>query len=76
MNSVADHYSQLLAPIYSWMSGSVEAALEAGKAEIGEALQQLPAGALVVDLGAINCLRTSGADKRQYKPVVWKVGSV
>ena len=52
MNSVADHYSQLLAPIYSWTSGSVEAALEAGKAEIGEALQHLPAGALVVDLGA------------------------
>ena len=52
MNSVADHYSQLLAPIYSWMSGSVEAALEAGKAEIGEALRHLPADALVVDLGA------------------------
>jgi SAM-dependent methyltransferase len=52
MNSVADHYSQLLAPIYSWMSGSVEASLEAGKAEIGEALLQLPADALVVDLGA------------------------
>lgn len=52
MNSVADHYSQLLAPIYSWMSGSVEAAVEAGKAEIDEALQQLPADSLVVDLGA------------------------
>lgn len=52
MNSVSDHYSQLLAPIYSWTSGSVEAALEAGKAEIGELLLQLPANALVVDLGA------------------------
>lgn len=52
MNSVADHYSQLLAPIYSWMSGSVEAAIEAGKAEIGEALRPLPADSLVVDLGA------------------------
>ena len=52
MNSVADHYSQLLAPIYSWMSGSVEAAIEAGQAEIGEALRELPANALVVDLGA------------------------
>jgi SAM-dependent methyltransferase len=52
MNSVADHYSQLLAPIYSWMSGSVEAAIEAGKAEIGETLGKLPADALVVDLGA------------------------
>jgi SAM-dependent methyltransferase len=52
MNSVADHYSQLLAPIYSWMSGSVEAALEAGKEEIGEALRPLPPNARVVDLGA------------------------
>jgi SAM-dependent methyltransferase len=52
MNTVADHYSLLLAPIYSWMSGSVEAALDAGKAEIGEALGQLPVNALVVDLGA------------------------
>ena len=52
MNTVSDHYSQLLAPIYSWMSGSVEAAIEAGKAEIGEALRPLPADSVVVDLGA------------------------
>ena len=52
MNSVADHYSQLLAPVYAWMSGSAEAALDAGKAELDELRLQLPAGALVVDLGA------------------------
>ena len=33
MNSVAEHY-ELLSPIYAWMSGSAEAALEAGRAEI------------------------------------------
>jgi len=52
MTSVSDHYSQLLAPVYAWMSGSVEAALDAGKAELDELNLQLPAGALVVDLGA------------------------
>ena len=52
MNSVSDHYSQLLAPVYAWMSGSVEAALDAGKAELDELNLQLAAGALVVDLGA------------------------
>ena len=52
MNTVSDHYAQLLAPIYSWMSGSVEAAIEAGQAEIGEALRPVPADSLVVDLGA------------------------
>jgi len=52
MSSVTDHYSQLLAPVYAWMSGSVEAALDAGNAELAELNLPLPAGALVVDLGA------------------------
>lgn len=52
MSSAADHYAQLLAPIYSWMAGSAEAALDAGKAEIDELSLTLPADALVVDLGA------------------------
>jgi len=52
MNSVADHYAQLLAPVYAWMSGSAEAAIDAGSAELGELNLQLPKGALVVDLGA------------------------
>lgn len=52
MNTVSDHYSQLLAPVYTWMSGSVEAALDAGKTEIDELQLQLPTGALVADLGA------------------------
>lgn len=52
MTTVSDHYAQLLAPIYSWMAGSIEAAFEAGHAEIGEALRPLPADSIVVDLGA------------------------
>jgi SAM-dependent methyltransferase len=52
MSSVTDHYEKLLASIYSWTSGSAEAALEAGKAEIDELALPLQAGALVVDLGA------------------------
>lgn len=52
MSSVTDHYAQLLAPVYAWMSGSAEAALDAGKAELEELNLGLPTGALVVDLGA------------------------
>jgi SAM-dependent methyltransferase len=52
MNSVSDHYAQLLAPVYTWMAGSVEAALDAGKAEIDALQLQLPEGALIADLGA------------------------
>jgi len=52
MSSVSDHYSRLLAPVYAWMSGSVEAALDAGNAELAELNLPLPPGALVVDLGA------------------------
>jgi SAM-dependent methyltransferase len=52
MSSVTDHYEKLLASIYSWTSGSAEAALEAGKSEIDELGLQLAPGALVIDLGA------------------------
>jgi SAM-dependent methyltransferase len=52
MSSVSDHYSRLLAPVYAWMSGSVEAALDAGNAELAELNLPLPPGALVIDLGA------------------------
>jgi SAM-dependent methyltransferase len=52
MSTVTDHYEKLLASVYAWMSGSAEAALEAGRSELDELALQLPAGALVVDLGA------------------------
>jgi len=52
MSSAAEHYERLLAPVYVWMAGGAEAALQAGGAEI-EALN-LPAarGDVVLDLGA------------------------
>ncbi|HEV7607562.1 MAG TPA: class I SAM-dependent methyltransferase [Steroidobacteraceae bacterium] len=52
MNTVTDHYSQLLAPVYSWMAGGSESAFDAGKSEVDDLQLQLPAGALVADLGA------------------------
>jgi 2-polyprenyl-3-methyl-5-hydroxy-6-metoxy-1,4-benzoquinol methylase len=52
MSTAAEHYEHHLGPIYVWMAGGLEAALQAGGAEI-EALD-LPAarGAVVLDLGA------------------------
>ena len=52
MTTAAEHYERHLGPIYVWMAGGAEAALQAGSAEI-EALN-LPAtrGSVVLDLGA------------------------
>jgi 2-polyprenyl-3-methyl-5-hydroxy-6-metoxy-1,4-benzoquinol methylase len=52
VTTAAEHYERHLGPIYVWMAGGAEAALQAGGAEI-EALN-LPAtrGAVVLDLGA------------------------
>jgi 2-polyprenyl-3-methyl-5-hydroxy-6-metoxy-1,4-benzoquinol methylase len=52
MSAVAEHYERHLAPVYVWMAGGTQAALQAGSAEI-EALN-LPAvrGDIVFDLGA------------------------
>lgn len=52
MGTAAEHYERHLAPVYVWMAGGAEAALQAGNAEI-EALS-LPATreAVVLDLGA------------------------
>jgi 2-polyprenyl-3-methyl-5-hydroxy-6-metoxy-1,4-benzoquinol methylase len=52
MSTVADHYARHLAPIYVWMAGGAEAALEAGAAEIEALNLPLAAGAAVADLGA------------------------
>lgn len=52
MQSVSDHYAGLLAPIYSWMCGGVEAALARGEAEL-DALGLVPrATRHALDLGA------------------------
>ena len=49
MPSVSEHYADLLAPIYSWMVGGVDAALSLGEADL---VGLLPAAGLAVDLGA------------------------
>lgn len=50
MSSSSDHYAQLLAPIYTWMVGGVEAALALGQADLAGIGQGH--GLLAVDLGA------------------------
>lgn len=49
MSTVREHYEGLLAPIYLWMAGGLDAALAAGTADV-ESL--LPGAGLAVDLGA------------------------
>jgi SAM-dependent methyltransferase len=52
MSTVADHYQNLLAPIYLWMAGGLEAALSRGESEIEALSLNLPENATAVDLGA------------------------
>ncbi|MFN0070917.1 MAG: class I SAM-dependent methyltransferase [Chloroflexota bacterium] len=52
MASVAEHYAIHLGPIYIWMAGGSEAALQAGAAEIEALNLPLADGVLVIDLGA------------------------
>jgi len=52
VTSVAEHYERVLSPVYAWMAGGVEAALDAGRTEVDALGLALPGGALVVDLGA------------------------
>ncbi len=52
MATAAQHYAQHLAPIYVWMAGGAQAALQAGAAEIDALDLGLRAGARAVDLGA------------------------
>ena len=52
MTTVIEHYANHLAPIYLWMAGGPEAALQAGTAEIEALNLPLTDGATVLDLGA------------------------
>jgi 2-polyprenyl-3-methyl-5-hydroxy-6-metoxy-1,4-benzoquinol methylase len=52
MTSVAEHYARHLGPIYVWMAGGAEAALQAGAAEIEALNLPLAPGGVVLDLGA------------------------
>ena len=46
------HYAEHLGPVYSWMAGGVEAALERGSGELDALRLPDGAGALAIDLGA------------------------
>jgi 2-polyprenyl-3-methyl-5-hydroxy-6-metoxy-1,4-benzoquinol methylase len=52
MTTVTEHYASHLAPIYLWMAGGPETALQAGTAEIESLNLPLTDGAVVLDLGA------------------------
>ena len=52
MSTAAEHYERHLAPIYVWMAGGAEAALQAGSAEIEALNLPVNRGAVVLDLGA------------------------
>lgn len=57
MATVRDHYEQLLAPVYTWMSGGAEARIEAHRALFRQLGFRVEAGAgetqlLALDLGA------------------------
>lgn len=49
MTTVEKHYAELLAPIYVWMAGGLEAALAAGAADVAS---YVPGSGLAIDLGA------------------------
>jgi len=52
MSTAAEHYEHHLGPIYVWMAGGAEAALQAGSAEIEALNLPVTRGAVVLDLGA------------------------
>jgi len=52
MNEVADHYRQLLAPIYLWMAGGADNALIQGAADLALLGVTPTSGTPAVDLGA------------------------
>ena len=52
MPTVTEHYSNLLAPIYLWMVGGLEAALQQGASDVAPFRNPNAAGRIAVDLGA------------------------
>jgi SAM-dependent methyltransferase len=50
MSSVAEHYENLLAPVYTWMTGGAEAAFAMGQTDLAPVLPS--EGGLAIDLGA------------------------
>jgi 2-polyprenyl-3-methyl-5-hydroxy-6-metoxy-1,4-benzoquinol methylase len=52
MTTCTDHYEHHLAPVYLWMAGGAQAALQTGRDEIEALALPLGPGSSVVDLGA------------------------
>lgn len=52
MPSVIDHYASHLAPVYAWMAGGIDAAIERGASEVSALDLSPTTGAVAVDLGA------------------------
>jgi SAM-dependent methyltransferase len=50
--AVEQHYADVLAPVYLWMAGGIEAALVQGTVDIGPLGPPSASGAVAVDLGA------------------------
>lgn len=51
MNAVADHYARLLAPIYLWMAGGPQTALNLGTADLSALGIKPSSGTPAIDLG-------------------------
>ena len=58
MGTVSDHYSQLLAPIYSWMVGGPQVAFSQGAAELSDLKGPPSNDAHALDLGAGFCMHS------------------
>jgi len=52
MTAVTDHYAQLLAPIYTWMAGGPQNALNVGTADLSALGLGTASGAVAIDLGS------------------------
>lgn len=52
MPSVTEHYESLLAPIYVWMAGGMDAAITRGRAEVDVVCPRPSISKWAVDLGA------------------------
>src|SRR5271170_7238452 len=52
LNPVGDHYEKLLGPIYSWMTGDIDAAINRADAELEAIGLPVSGSGIAVDLGA------------------------
>jgi Methyltransferase domain len=52
MSSVTQHYENHLAPVYLWMAGGMDAAIERGRAEVEASCARPSKNRLAIDLGA------------------------